>query len=92
MFLHAQIGFLDHVGILDFLAGAAHDDAAGLHDNGVVANIKDWQSWDPLSTKNAGGLRGLVGSGPFMLKSYKPGEYVMMKRNPYYRLLGGGAR
>ena len=48
----------------------------------VVANIKDWQSWDPLSTKNAGGPRGLVGSGPFMLKSYKPGEYVMMKRNP----------
>ncbi|MCD7954051.1 MAG: ABC transporter substrate-binding protein [Synergistaceae bacterium] len=58
----------------------------------VVADIKDWQSWDPLSTKNAGGPRGLVGSGPFMLKSYKPGEYVMMKRNPHYRLLGGGTR
>ena len=58
----------------------------------VVDNIKDWQSWDPLNAKNTGGPRGLVGSGPFMLKSYKPGEYVMMVRNPYFRLLGSGAK
>ena len=58
----------------------------------VVENIKDWQSWDPLNDKSAGAPRGLVGSGPFMLKSYKPGEYVIMTRNPHYRLLGDGAK
>ena len=26
---------------------------------------------------------------PELLESYKPGEYVMMRRNPHYRLLEG---
>ena len=26
----------------------------------------------------------LVGSGPFMLKEYKPGELVLLERNPYF--------
>ena len=50
----------------------------------VLAGIDDWQSWDPL----ADGKCALVGAGPFTLDEYRPGEYVMMKRNPHYFRLG----
>ena len=33
------------------------------------------------------GPYGLLGSGPFVLDEYKPGEFVMMKRNDNYRML-----
>lgn len=56
----------------------------------VIEKITDWQRWDPLADSETGGPLGLVGCGPFMLESYRPGEYVMMKRNPYYRLLPKG--
>lgn len=58
----------------------------------VLKRITNWQSWEPLDRSGRYGPYGLVGSGPFTLKSYRPGEYVMMLRNPHYRLLGGGAR
>lgn len=51
--------------------------------------ISDWQNWDPLGAEAKFGPRGLLGCGPFTLESYKPGEYVMMRRNPHYRLLEG---
>lgn len=58
----------------------------------TLAAVRDWQNWDPLDPGGAHGPYGLVGSGPFMLKSYKQGEYVMMERNPHYRLLEEAAR
>ncbi|MEG2183673.1 MAG: ABC transporter substrate-binding protein [Cloacibacillus sp.] len=58
----------------------------------VVDKIKDWQNWDPLDKKEKYGPYGLVGSGPFTLKNYKPGEYVIMRRNPNFRMLKGGAK
>lgn len=50
----------------------------------VIDNITDWQNWNPLDS----GEEGLIGAGPFMLDEYRPGEYVIMKRNPYYFRLG----
>lgn len=58
----------------------------------VLEKISDWQNWDPLDTKGTFGPYGLVGSGPFILDEYKPGEFVMMKRNEHYRMLRGGNR
>ena len=55
----------------------------------VLDRVTDWQNWDPLSEDAKSGPRGLLGCGPFTLESYKPGEYVMMRRNPHYRLLEG---
>ncbi|NLD05383.1 MAG: ABC transporter substrate-binding protein [Synergistaceae bacterium] len=53
----------------------------------VLKKINDWQNWDPLDPKGKFGPYGLVGSGPFMLDEYRPGEFVMMKRNDHYRML-----
>lgn len=50
----------------------------------IVGNIKDWQNWDPIDREEKFGPCGLVGAGPFILEEYRSGEYVMMKRNPYY--------
>ena len=55
----------------------------------VLDRVTDWQNWDPLAEDAKFGPRGLLGCGPFTLESYKPGEYVMMRRNPHYRLLEG---
>jgi peptide/nickel transport system substrate-binding protein len=53
----------------------------------VIDSIKDWQNWNPLDKGSRLGAYGLVGSGPFMLEEYKQGEYVMMKKNSFYRML-----
>lgn len=53
----------------------------------VIDAIKDWQSWNPMDEAGTLGPVGLVGCGPFMMEEYRPGEYVMMKKNPYYRML-----
>lgn len=53
----------------------------------VLDRITDWQTWDPLNKSGKSGPAGLVGTGPFIFDEYKPGEYVMLVKNPYYRLL-----
>ena len=53
----------------------------------VIKSVKDWQNWDPLDKSGKYGPAGLKGSGPYMLDEYRRGEYVMMKRNPHYRML-----
>jgi len=53
----------------------------------VIDKIKDWQNWDPMDRQGRMGPYGLVGSGPFILDEYKPGEYLMMKKNIYFRML-----
>lgn len=58
----------------------------------VIAKIKDWQNWNPIDRSGKSGPSGFIGTGPFMFDEYKPGEYVMMKRNPYYRRLAGVKR
>ena len=53
----------------------------------VLNKINDWQNWNPLDKNGKFGPYGLLGSGPFVLDEYKPGEFVMMKRNDNYRML-----
>lgn len=61
----------------------------------VLDKIADWQTWNPTDRSGQSGPYGLVGTGPFMYDEYRRGEYVMMVKNPHYRLLknkkeGGG--
>ena len=53
----------------------------------VLDRITDWQTWDPTDISGQGGPYGLVGTGPFMFEEYRAGEYLMMVKNPRYRLL-----
>ena len=48
-----------------------------------LASIEDWQTWQPLNHWKDG-LSALMGTGPFILKEYRPGEYVSFKRNDSY--------
>lgn len=52
-----------------------------------LQKVKDWQNWNPLDPHARFGPYGLLGSGPFLLDEYRPGEFVMMKRNDHYRML-----
>ncbi|NLV81715.1 MAG: ABC transporter substrate-binding protein [Synergistaceae bacterium] len=58
----------------------------------IIDKIKDWQNWNPLDKTGKSGPYGLIGSGPFMLETYKPGEYVMMNKNVHYRMLSNPKR
>ena len=58
----------------------------------VLNEIKDWQNWNPLEKSVDSGPYGLIGSGPFKLETYKAGEYVMMEKNKYYRMLSNPKR
>ena len=53
----------------------------------ILANVKDWRSWQPANEKNAirPEMSNLVGSGPFIFAGYKPGEYVRFLRNDAFR-------
>ena len=53
----------------------------------ILANVKDWRSWQPANEKNAlrPEMSNLVGSGPFVFAGYKPGEYVRFLRNDAFR-------
>lgn len=53
----------------------------------VLTRITDWQNWNPLDKKAKYGPYGFVCTGPFLFESYRPGEYVMLTRNKYYRRL-----
>lgn len=53
----------------------------------VLDRVTDWQTWDPLGKTARSGPAGLIGTGPFMFERYRPGEYVMLAKNPHYRLL-----
>ena len=49
--------------------------------------VKDWQNWNPLDKSQKFGPYGFVCTGPFIFESYRPGEYVMFRRNENYRRL-----
>lgn len=52
----------------------------------IVEKVKDWRSWLPAEEKAAPGLTGLVGTGPFVFREYRPGEYVRMSGNERFWL------
>jgi peptide/nickel transport system substrate-binding protein len=48
-----------------------------------VKDFNNFQPWlEPHPTVK--GLTKAIGTGPFILKEYKPGEYVRLVKNPYY--------
>lgn len=53
----------------------------------ILDKIADWQNWNPIAKDGKPAALGLIGCGPFMLDEYRAGEYVMMKKNPHYRML-----
>ncbi|GAB1486904.1 hypothetical protein MASR2M79_19550 [Aminivibrio sp.] len=54
----------------------------------IVETVADWRSWLPASEKHPDdpSLTLLVGSGPFVFREYRPGEYVRMGRNETFWL------
>jgi peptide/nickel transport system substrate-binding protein len=51
----------------------------------IVEKVEDWRSWLPAEEKGSD-LTGLVGTGPFIFKEYRPGEYVRMSGNERFWL------
>lgn len=49
----------------------------------IVERVEDWRSWLPASEKHREdySLTRMVGSGPFIFREYKPGEYVHLTAN-----------
>jgi peptide/nickel transport system substrate-binding protein len=55
----------------------------------VLEKVADWRSWQPSRTPLEGhpGLTQLVGSGPFVFREYRPGEFVRFTRFDGYWML-----
>jgi len=55
----------------------------------VLEQVKDWRSWKPSQTwlDKEKKLTQLMGSGPFIFREYRPGEYVHLTKNPLFWLL-----
>lgn len=56
----------------------------------ILVKVKNWETWQPAATAHPSkkGLTMLVGTGPFIFKEYRPGEYVHFIRNDAFRLPG----
>ena len=54
----------------------------------VIEKVNDWRSWLPASEKHPSdpGLTGIVGTGPFVFREYRPGEYVRLSGNERFWL------
>jgi len=54
----------------------------------IIENVKDWESWQPSREKHPSveGLTMLIGTGPFVFREYRPGEYVHFTRFDDFRL------
>lgn len=52
----------------------------------IWKDVKDWKSFQPWKEPHPTikGYTKLVGLGPFILKEYKPGEFVKLVKNPQY--------
>ena len=54
----------------------------------IVEGVRDWQSWLPAAERlpSDPSLTQLVGTGPFVFREYRDGEYVRMSRNENFWL------
>ncbi len=54
----------------------------------VLETVKEWRTWLPAGEKSPDDqtLTGLVGTGPFVFREYRPGEYVRMTANETFWL------
>jgi peptide/nickel transport system substrate-binding protein len=57
----------------------------------ILEGIGHWETWQPAREPHPSvkGLTSLVGTGPFIFKEYRPGEYVHFVRNDGFWLSGG---
>jgi len=56
----------------------------------LLARIKDWRSWQPARNPVQGkaGLTELYGTGPFVFRELRPGDFVRFSRNDRFWLTG----
>ena len=56
----------------------------------LLENIGDWRTWQPASLTDPvdGSLTQLIGTGPFVFREYRRGEFVRLSRNDVFWLLG----
>ncbi|MCR4427137.1 MAG: ABC transporter substrate-binding protein [Firmicutes bacterium] len=55
----------------------------------IWKDVKDYKTFEPWNEPHptVPGLTKVIGTGPFILKEYRPGEYVRLVKNPnYWRL------
>jgi peptide/nickel transport system substrate-binding protein len=53
----------------------------------ILEKVDSWRDWQPATTDHGEGLTELVGSGPFVFREYRPGQYVRLTRfDRYWRL------
>ncbi len=58
----------------------------------IWKDVKDWKTFQPWLEPHPKikGYTKLVGTGPFIMKEYRPGEFVRLVKNPnYWRLTPG---
>lgn len=55
----------------------------------VLERIRDWRSWQPARNPvpGAGGLTELFGTGPFVFREIRPGDFVRFTRNERFWLI-----
>ena len=55
----------------------------------IVRDVQDWRNWQPgkMAHPFREGLTRLIGTGPFIFREYRPGEFVRFSRNPLFWLL-----
>jgi len=59
----------------------------------IMENVPDWRTWQPTNRPHAAldgtALTELIGTGPFVFRESRTGEYVHMTRNGHYMLYRG---
>ena len=55
----------------------------------LLARVKDWRSWQPARNPVQGkaGLTELYGTGPFVFRELRPGDFVRFSRNDRFWLI-----
>jgi len=55
----------------------------------IMSRVTDWKNWQPskLPHPSREDLTQLIGSGPFIFREYRPGEFVRFTRNDLFWLL-----
>ena len=57
----------------------------------LLEGVDEWETWQPAAEPHPSvkGLTSLVGTGPFVFREYRQGEYVHFVSNEDFWLIGG---